>query len=211
MKTQKTCTAVYLSVLLALTLCLACASVPETRYYMFGRISPQGASGNAHQMNLTVGVPQFEAEGIYARDNMLYRKTPYEIAPDYYRRWGVPPQKMLSDATVDYLRQSGLFAEVLRMPTLSRVDLVLNGRIIRFEEETGPQGPVIRVDLEFSLEKSRTNERLWREEVSSSSPISLPETTEAAVSAAETGVRTCLEKAIGSLAEFSAKMSSTTK
>ena len=211
MKPQKTCTAAYLSGLLAVSLCLSCASVPETRYYMFGRIVPQGAFDNAHRVNLTVGVPQFEAEGIYARDNMLYRRTPCEIAPDYYRRWAVPPQKMLSDVTVDYLRQTSLFAEVLRMPTQSRVDLLLNGRIIRFEEETGPQGPVIRVDLEFSLEKARSNERLWREEVSSSSPISLPQTAEAAVSAAETGVRTCLEKALGSLAEFSAKLSSTTK
>ena len=210
MKPLKTCTSAYISGLLALSLFVACASVPETRYYMLGRIAPQG-SGSAQQVNLTVGVPQFEAEGIYARDNMLYRKSPYEIAPDYYRRWGVPPQRMLSEVTVDYLRRSGLFAEVLRMPTLSRVDLVLNGRIIRFEEETGPQGPAVRVDLEFSLEKSRTNERLWWDEVSSSSPISLPQTAEASVSAAETGVRTCLEKALGSLAEFSAKLSSTTK
>ena len=186
MKPLKTCTSAYISGLLALSLFVACASVPETRYYMLGRIAPQG-SGSAQQVNLTVGVPQFEAEGIYARDNMLYRKSPYEIAPDYYRRWGVPPQRMLSEVTVDYLRRSGLFAEVLRMPTLSRVD------------------------LEFSLEKSRTNERLWWDEVSSSSPISLPQTAEASVSAAETGVRTCLEKALGSLAEFSAKLSSTTK
>lgn len=192
---------------LALILTLACGSVPETHYYTIGKIVPQAAS-YGQRLDYTVGVPQFEAEGIYARDNLLYRRGNYEIAADYYRRWGVPPQKMLSEATVTYLRKSELFTEVRRMPTMSRTDLVLSGRILCFEEVAGP---AVKIDLEFCLQYARGGERLWWDEVSATSPITVPQSPEAVVAAVENCVRSCLEQAISSLAQASSKIGSRAK
>jgi len=195
---------------LASILVLACSSVPETHYYTIGRIVPE-AGTYGQRLDYSVGVPQFEAEGIYARDNLLYRSGNYEISADYYRRWGVPPQKMLAEATVAYLRKSELFAEVRRMPTMSRTDLVLSGRILQFEELAGPTGPAVRMDLEFSLQFARGSERIWFDEVSATSPITVPQSAEAVVAAVENCVRTCLDQALRSLARASSKLGSPAK
>lgn len=194
---------------LASLLTLACASVPETHYYTIGRIVPEAGS-YGQRLDYSVGVPQFEAEGIYARDNLLYRRGNYEIAADYYRRWGVPPQKMLAEATVTYLRKSELFTEVRRMPTMSRTDLVLSGRILCFEEVAEPTGSAVRMDLEFSLQYARGGERLWLEEVSATSPITVLQSPDAVVAAVENCVRSCLDQAVRSLAA-SSKLSSSAK
>ena len=195
---------------LALILTLACGSVPETHYYTIGKIVPQAAS-YGQRLDYSVGVPQFEAEGIYARDNLLYRSGNYEIAADYYRCWGVPPQKMLAEATVTYLRKSELFNEVRRMPTMSRTDLVLTGRILCFEEVAGPTGPAVKMDLEFDLQYARGGERLWWDEISATSPITVPQSPEAVVAAVENCVRSCLDQAMRSLAQASSKLGSRAK
>ncbi len=189
----------------ACLLAIACASIPETRYYTIGRIVPEPGKFTA-KITLSVGVPQFEAEGIYAQDNLLYRRGNYEIATDYYRHWGMPPQKMLSETTVDYLRSSGLFAGVERLPSMERVDLVLEGRILRFEELSGAKGNEVRVDLEFSLCKSGDYSQIWWQQVSASSPVGAVYTTEAVVAAAEKSIRSCLDQAVESMAQAFPKM-----
>ena len=117
--------------LLAALLVLSCGTIPQTHYYTIRRPVPEAGTLRMQKTGLAIGVAQFDAEGIYARDNLLYRKSDYEIAADYYRRWGVPPQKMLAEATIDCLRASGVFAEVVRLPSMNRVDLILVGRILR--------------------------------------------------------------------------------
>lgn len=191
--------------LAACLLAIACGSIPETRYFTIGRIVPEPGKFTA-KINLSVGVPQFEAEGIYAQDNLLYRRGNYEIAADYYRHWGMPPQKMLSETTMDYLRSSGLFAEVERLPSLKRVDLVLEGRILRFEELSGAQGNEVRVDLEFSLRKSGDYAQIWWQQVTASSPIGPVYTPEAVVAAAGKSIRSCLDQAAESMAQAFPKM-----
>ena len=198
---------VLLSSALILLISLGCSSVPETRYYTIGKIVPEaGAFGQ--KLEKSVGVPQFEAEGIYSRDNLLYRRGNYEIAADYYRLWGLPPQKMLAEATVHYLRKSGLFTQVRRMPTMSRTDLVLAGRIIRLEETAGPTGPAVALELEYSLQCAKTSQQLWWKEVSATSPITAAQSADAVVVAVENCVRACLDQAVRSLAEASAELGS---
>ena len=171
-----------------------CSSVPETHFYTIGRIVPE-APRAAEQMELTVGVPRFEADGIYERDNLLYRKGDYEIAVDYYRRWGVPPQTMLAEATIDYLRASGLFAGVLRLPSMADHDAVLTGRIIRFEEAGGR----IQLTLEFSLQQRSGNDIIWRQEVSATAVVALAASPEARIAATEECVAGCLARMVESL------------
>ncbi len=171
-----------------------CGSVPETHYYTIGRILPE-APPAAMKWKITVGVPRFEADGIYERDNLLYRKGDYEIAVDYYRRWGVPPQTMLAEATIDYLRATGLFAGVLRLPSMADYDAVLAGRIIRFEEAGGQ----MKLTLEFSLQNRRGNDILWRQEVSATADVAVTASPEARIAATEACVADCLTRMMESL------------
>ncbi|HUU28017.1 MAG TPA: ABC-type transport auxiliary lipoprotein family protein [archaeon] len=191
---------------LSLVLTLACGSIPETHYYTIGRIVPEPGQFT-RKIDLSVGVPQFEADGIYARDNLLYRLGNYEIASDYYRRWGCPPQKMLAESTVKYLHSSGIFAQVLRMPTMSRVDLVLEGRILRFEELSNAEGSTVRVDLEFSLRKEGNRSQIWWQEVSASSPVGPVRSPETIVQAVENSVRSCLDQATDSIVKALSNLS----
>ncbi len=184
-----------LAALAALLITLGgCGSVPETHYYTIGRIVPEAPSV-AGQVKLTVGIPRFEADGIYERDNLLYRKGDYELAVDYYRRWGVPPQTMLAEATIEYVRAAGLFSSVLRLPSMTDYDAVLEGRIIRFEESAGQ----MQLSLEFSLQRFHGKKILWRQEVASSAPVLVAASPEARIAATEKCVAECLAKMIESL------------
>jgi ABC-type uncharacterized transport system auxiliary subunit len=171
-----------------------CGSLPETHYYTIGRVIPEVPAA-ARIVPLTVGVPKFEAEGIYERDNLLYRKGEYEIAVDYYRRWGVPPQTMLAEATLDCLRNAGLFSGVLRLPSMSHYDAVLGGRIVRFEEAAGK----FEVALEYTLQGAPGNRILWRGEFTSSAPVTVALTPEARVAATEKCIADCLGQLVRAL------------
>ena len=189
-------------------LTFACGTLPQTHYYTIGRPVNQEGVPLPHGTGLTIGVPQFEAQGIYARDNLLYRKGNYEIAADYYRRWGIPPQKMVAETTIDYLRASGVFAGVVRLPSMSDVDLILVGRILRFEQVPDQVGSSARVDLEFFLQDSEDHSILWRREVSEITPVGALPSAEAIVAALESSVHTCLKQATEAVAELAAKLSS---
>ena len=187
-----------------------CSSVPPTQYYLLSKLVPATPPGG--KIAFTVGVPQFEAEGVYARDNLLFRRGSHEIEIDYYRRWGVPPQKMLAEVMIDYLRAGAVFADVLRLPTLSDVDLVLGGRILHLEQTTAENGGlIVLVELEFVLRRFRNNELLWRDTFSSSSPITVATSIDAIMTATENSVRACLEQAVGSLLASSSSISSALK
>ncbi|MEA2063334.1 MAG: ABC-type transport auxiliary lipoprotein family protein [Gemmatimonadota bacterium] len=191
---------------LALT---GCASVPEVHYYMIGRPAGIGAAAEPlSSTGLTIGVPRFEAEGIYARDNLLYRSGEHEIAVDYYRRWGTPVQKMLAETTVGYLRSSGSFAGVLRLPSMSRVDLVLAGRILRFEHIPEAVGSHVRVDFEFCLKNPANHSILWRMELSETATAGVAPSAEVLVAAYETCIHSCLKRAVDAVAQEAAKYSS---
>ncbi len=198
---------VLLSLLTAL-LTFACGTLPQTHYYTIGRPVNQEGVPLPRGTGLTIGVPQFEAEGIYARDNLLYRMGNYEIAADYYRRWGIPPQKMVAEATIDYLRASGVFADVVRLPSMSDVDLILVGRILRFEQVPDQVGSSARVDFEFVLQDSERHSILWRREVSEITPVGALPSAEAIVAALESSVHSCLKQATEAVAELAAKLSS---
>jgi ABC-type uncharacterized transport system auxiliary subunit len=194
--------------LLTALLTFACGSIPETHYYTIGRPVPEAGTRLLEDTGLIIGVPQFEAEGIYARDNLLYRKGNYEIAADYYRRWGIPPQKMLAEAAIECLRASGVFAQVVRLPSMSSVDLILVGRILRFEEVPDQVGSGARVDLEFCLKDPGDRSVLWRSEFSETTTVGAIPTTEAVVVALESSIHSCLKQAAGKVAEMASKLSS---
>mgnify|MGYP005666174675 CR=1 FL=1 len=96
-------------------------------------------------------------------------------------------------------------------PTISRTDLVLSGRILCFEEIAGPDGPAVKMDLEFNLQYARGGERLWLDEVSATSPITVPQSPEAVVAAVENCVRACLDQAVRSLAQSCSEIGSPAK
>ncbi len=189
-------------ILAAVCLSLACGSVPSTRYYTLGRIAPADRSGE--NCGLSVGVRDFEAEGLYARDNLLFREGGYEIQPDYYRRWSSPPRKLLADLTEDYVRSLDLFREVFRLPYTGRVDRVIEGRILRFEEQgaTAQSGPRVLVELEFSLHDPADRQRLWRTEVSASAPLAPQHSADQVAAAAEKALGECLSQAARSLSGY---------
>ncbi|MFC1614795.1 ABC-type transport auxiliary lipoprotein family protein [Gemmatimonadota bacterium] len=193
--------------LLTALLTLACGSIPETRYYTIGRPVDEAGAGLTKKTGLTIGVPRLEAEGIYARDNLLYRQGGHEIAVDYYRRWGTPPQKMIADAMIDCLRAGGGFSQVVRQPSMAEVDLILAGRILRFEHVQDQLGSNALVTLEFCLENPADRAILWRSEFSATTPVGAIPTAEALVVALESSIHACLKQAAEAVAEAAAKTS----
>ena len=178
---------------------IACASVPPTHFYSLrnAQVSENVIISDSDTPSL--GVHRFEAEGIYARDNFLFRSGSYEITPDYYRRWAVPPQKMLADLTADRLRRENLFSSVELLPSMQKVDLLLQGRILHFEEVPEPDGHYALVSLELNLQYPRLSEMLWRGVVSEKIRIDSPVTSDGIVAAIDKALGSCLDQAAEAL------------
>lgn len=191
-------TSVVIGVVMLLTVA-ACASVPQTHFYSLRNAQSSESLTIENSDAPSLGVHRFEAEGVYARDNFLFRSGTYEITPDYYRRWAVPPQKMLADLTADRLRREKIFSSVELLPSMQKVDLLLKGRILHFEEVPEPDGRYALVSLEFNLQDPLLSQTVWRGVFNEKSRIDSPVAPDGIVAAMDKALNSCLDQAAESL------------
>lgn len=125
---------------LTLALCplfLACGGVPQTFYYTLAKapISPVETSGNSHgTLAVVLGVEKFKAEAIYEDDRLIYRESPVEVKYDHYRRWAARPAQLVTDEIIRQIDSKRLFENVISIPASARVDYILRGKLVAFEE-----------------------------------------------------------------------------
>jgi ABC-type uncharacterized transport system auxiliary subunit len=77
---------------------------------------------------------------------------------------------MLSEFTAQWLDSTGAFAQVRLLPTRQRVDYMLAGRILNFEE-VDEGGPRARVGLELTLVRTSDHKVVWSSEQRVEAPI----------------------------------------
>ena len=108
MKKRLTC-ALYAAGMLLLA---GCASSPRTEYYTLRPDAGEEVAGAECQVEAEVTVAPFTAAEPYGREEIVYRRQPYRVYFDNYRRWTSPPAQMLEQECAAWLRKSGLFSSV---------------------------------------------------------------------------------------------------
>lgn len=163
--------------ILSLALCLIgclvlaqCGSVPPVHYYRVNYDVLEDQSDNK-PLPVTIGVMQFDADELYQGDRIVYRKSPYEVNYYYYRRWAMPPRRMVTDQVVEQFQNSGLFQKVVRIPSAFKIDYLLGGEITSFEELDKGDGWYGLVTISFKLRDAHSNNIIWADELSQTTKV----------------------------------------
>jgi len=135
----------------ALWLVANCGSVPQTYYYRVDYQIEDLRNGN-QAIPLTFGISQFDVDVLYEGDRIVYRQSPYQVQFYHYRRWVAPPKKIVTEKVLKQFQASGVFANVVRIPSATKIDYTLKGEIQAFEEWDEGGSWYGLVTIEFKLQ-----------------------------------------------------------
>jgi|GEM_PF-7051250 len=150
------------SIIFLISLFVFCSQVPQTRYFVIGESDVSPASETKDK---TLVVRTFTADPLYNQDQMIYKETPFEVKYDHYRRWALPPARLLSQEAEKYFRASRRYKNVSRtMPEDDDFD-ILEGHVERFEEVYQDNQRVAVVAIHFELRNMNERKLMWQETI----------------------------------------------
>lgn len=189
----------------ALALTAGCGhSLPPLERYRLTPVATadtQGAHpGNGRLAGQTIVVQPYEAAGIYADPQIVYRidETRYGTYPD--REWAIPVSTMLADRTADILRTAP--ADVTVGWAAPNAGLVWRGTVREFEEVNRGDQVFAAVRLQAMLLRGATDSVVWQGEARAERPVEQKKNMAAVVqalsSASTAVVRQLMSQANGS-------------
>ena len=96
-------------------LVLGCSPPPSKTYYTLNYIpSPREDRLKQGAYPFTIRLRDLEIEEAYARPQIVYRKSPFELRYYFYRVWAVKPTRMLTDLVQKHLVSADLVSAVVR-------------------------------------------------------------------------------------------------
>jgi len=148
-------------VLLMLAACSAGVPAPEDRFYEISPASPAVQQQPALTGGLSIA--HVEADPLRNGRAILYRHTdkPLQLGRYHYEFWADQPPRMIQQALLESLRQSGVADRVEtegRRPHF-RYELVV--RVLRFESLVESRRALADVELEAVLHSARDGRPLW--------------------------------------------------
>ena len=99
----------------ALVLCIHCGTLPLRQYYVLNYISA-GSTGAkvTGAYPYTVRLKDLDIEEAYARPQIVYRQSPFELRYYIYKLWAVKPSRMVTDLVYKHLISSNVVSHVIR-------------------------------------------------------------------------------------------------
>ncbi len=150
---------------LAAMVWLGCASdpAPRDRFYRLEVATPTVLE--SPPLAGTLEVDRLRVEAIAQGRRMLYRDTsrPEEIAQRAYHHWADPPNVMIQNQLVRYLRAAGAAESVVTPAVYVESDYLLAGRIVRLEHLLGGVESRVSVEIELVLMSQEGRELLLLE------------------------------------------------
>jgi ABC-type uncharacterized transport system auxiliary subunit len=156
--------------LLVIAFATGCGGVPKTHYYTLQ--APSTPAPSDLKTNYVLGVEHFRAPQILRDDRIVYYESPTQVNFYQFHRWGSDPSTLLSEYAAQWVESSSVFRQVRMLPVRERVDYILGGRILSFEEVDGDGGPKVRLALALSLIRANDHKLVWTDEQRRESPLS---------------------------------------
>ncbi|MHC8510167.1 MAG: ABC-type transport auxiliary lipoprotein family protein [Rhodospirillales bacterium] len=159
---------------LGLAACAGGGQAPQDSYYRVDAGAPPSAL-NGGALDGVLAVDRFAADGLTSGRAIVFvdPKTPNQMKQYFYHHWSEPPNVMLRDELVRYLRAVGA-AETIITPEI-RIDPVyaLSSRIHALERRLGEHGTAV-VELEFALSEPATGRLLLNKTYKAEVPAAGP-------------------------------------
>jgi ABC-type uncharacterized transport system auxiliary subunit len=105
-----------LGILLVACLLLAgCGAAPAKKFYMLNYVPvPPDTRLRPGPYPFTIRLKEFDIEEAYARPQIVYRQSPFELQYYFYRVWAVKPTRMITDLVQKHLLSANLVSSVIR-------------------------------------------------------------------------------------------------
>jgi ABC-type uncharacterized transport system auxiliary subunit len=141
---------------------LGCASAPSKQYYTMNYVpEPMPRRLNPSPYPYTVRIKTFEIEEAYARPQIVYRKSPFEMRYYFYRVWAVKPSDMFTDLIEKHLTSSGLVSHVIRRLDERKPDYELTGKIEALEEYDNENVWFAHIAFRLELTRLKDNRMIY--------------------------------------------------
>jgi len=149
--------------LVILTGCMGRVKHPS--YYTLNLPEPPAPPAvlNAHG---TLAIREFRAPGYLRQGAIVYKTSPEQIGFYAYHRWAVDPRDFVTNAIIERLHASGVFASVHPYNGGRDADYLLSGRLEKLEELDYQGGVKVEVALSAEMTSITTGAIVWSNTVS---------------------------------------------
>jgi ABC-type uncharacterized transport system auxiliary subunit len=158
-----------LAALVILTGCTGRVRYPN--YYTLNLPAPPDppAGENAHA---NLAIREFRAPTYLRQGAIVYKTSPEHIGFYAYDRWATDPRDFVTNAIVDRLRASGVFARVQAYDGSRDVNYVLSGRLEQLEEVDYQGSVKVQVAISAEMTSIATGATVWSNAVSEIGDVS---------------------------------------
>ena len=151
---NKGCKYVRILLCAALVLCVQCGTLPLRQFYVLNYVSTGSTGAKASQAAypFTVRLKDLDIEDAYARPQIVYRQSPFELRYYVYKLWAVKPSRMVTDLVYKHFVSSNLVGHVIRRYDEGlKPDYELAGTIEAIEEYDSDELWFAHLALRFAL------------------------------------------------------------
>jgi ABC-type uncharacterized transport system auxiliary subunit len=152
--------------LAALVILTGCAGkVRYPNYYTLNLPAPPDppTGDNAHAI---LAIREFRAPTYLRQGAIVYKTSPEQIGFYAYDRWATDPRDFVTNAVIERLRASGVFARVQAYDGSRDVNYVLSGRLEQLEELDYQGSVKVRVAISAEMTSIATGATVWSNAVS---------------------------------------------
>ena len=138
----------------ALMVCVQCGTLPLRQYYVLNYISTSSTAAKVNQAAypFTIRLKDLDIEDAYARPQIVYRQSPFELRYYVYKLWAVKPSRMVTDLVYKHLVSSNVVSHIIRRYDEGlKPDYELAGTIEAIEEYDSDELWFAHLALRFSL------------------------------------------------------------
>ena len=152
--------------LAALVILTGCAGkVRYPNYYTLNLPAPPDppTGDNAHAI---LAIREFRAPTYLRQGAIVYKTSPEQIGFYAYDRWATDPRDFVTNAVIERLRASGVFAHVQAYDGSRDVNYVLSGRLEKLEELDYQGSVKVQVAISAEMTSIATGATVWSNAVS---------------------------------------------
>lgn len=129
-------------------------------------------------------IRNFRISDRYNRTELTYRTGEMSIESDYYRRYIVPPESLVTEETRRWLQAGRVFSQVLDATSRANAQFSLEGNVaalygdFRPELAPGPYKAVMEIQFVLIDERKADNTVVFHQSYRSEQPVARPATDE---------------------------------
>jgi ABC-type uncharacterized transport system auxiliary subunit len=152
--------------LAALVILSGCAGrVRYPNYYSLNLPAPPDPPA-AEKAHASLAIREFRAPTYLRQGAIAYKASPEQIGFYAYHRWAIDPRDFVTNAILERLRASGVFAHVRSYDGSRDVDYVLSGRLEKLEELDYQGSLKVQVAISAEMTSIATGAVVWSNAVS---------------------------------------------